>query len=329
MCASTAFHSPAEAARQIGLSAKALRLYEQRGLVAPLRDAAGWRHYGPAQMARLNQIAMLRRLGLSLAGIARVLEGDSATLAAALAAHQAGLEGRMRDLAGQAERLRGLRAGLAAGAATPAEALAGLAAPWIALDLPWPWGGERFELAAPRPLVFLTGPLGSGKTRLGRALAAAVPGGAFLGLDRRLPPGLVPGDAAASLAWLAEDGATPCPALECLLAALAAEGPRLWVVDMVEQGLDAATQQALVAHLRRRGPAATPLVLMTRSCAILDLPALEEAEAVLFCPASHAPPLLVPPCPGAPGQEAVASCLAPPEVRARTEGMVAVLPGRC
>ena len=34
-----AFLSPAETARRLGVSAKALRLYESRGLVAPLRAA--------------------------------------------------------------------------------------------------------------------------------------------------------------------------------------------------------------------------------------------------------------------------------------------------
>jgi len=37
---------------RLGVSAKALRLYEQRGLIAPLRTAAGWRVYGPDEMAR-------------------------------------------------------------------------------------------------------------------------------------------------------------------------------------------------------------------------------------------------------------------------------------
>ena len=42
-------------------------------------------------------------------------------------------------------------------------------------------------------------------------------------------------------------------------------------------------------------------------------------EAILFCPANHSVPRLVSPHPGADGYEAMASCLASPEVRARTE----------
>jgi len=71
---------------------------------------------------------------------------------------------------------------------------------------------------------------------------------------------------------------------------------------------------------------ARPLFLMTRSCAVLDLAALGPDEAILFCPANHSVPTRVVPYPGAPGYEAVATCLAPPEVRARTEGIIAMRP---
>jgi len=65
---------------------------------------------------------------------------------------------------------------------------------------------------------------------------------------------------------------------------------------------------------------------MTRSCAILDLAAVGPDEAIILCPANHSPPIQVAAHPGAPGYEAVATCLASPEVRARTEGMRAWLP---
>ena len=96
MSGSTEFLNPSEAARRLGVSAKALRLYEQRGLITPVRTAAGWRAYGPDEMARAAEIVALRALGLSLAQVARVLKGDSQGLEPALAAHQAVLEGRLR-----------------------------------------------------------------------------------------------------------------------------------------------------------------------------------------------------------------------------------------
>jgi len=65
--------SPTETARRFGVSIKALRLYERRGLLTPLRSQAGWRTYGPEQITRLHQILALKGLGLSLASIGQLL----------------------------------------------------------------------------------------------------------------------------------------------------------------------------------------------------------------------------------------------------------------
>ncbi|TCS16118.1 MerR family transcriptional regulator [Caulobacter sp. BK020] len=342
MPSSVRFLNASEAARRLGVSAKALRLYEQCGLVAPRRTAAGWRAYGPDEMARAGQIVALRALGLSLARIAQVLDGDAQALEPALAAHQATLEQQGRQLAATVEKVRELRAGLARGRTPDAEDLARLmtpaARPSVAFDLPWPWGGEPFALSDIPPLTYITGPLGSGKTRLALRLAETLPDATFLGLDRMAGEGAAvrarreaDPDLAArvdgTLAWLVEDGATASNDLLVLLAALEAEPAGALVIDMPEHGLDASTQTALVAWLRRRGPDARPVFLLTRSSAILDLPAVGTGEAILYCPANHAPPIRVAPYPGAPGFEAVTSCLASPEVRARTAGMIAVMAG--
>jgi DNA-binding transcriptional MerR regulator len=340
MSAAAEYLSPSEAARRLGVSAKALRLYEQRGLVAPVRTAAGWRAYGPEEMSRASEIAALRALGLSLAQVAHVLQGDPAGLEPALASHQAMLEAEMRGLAGTIERIRGLRADLALGRAPAAGELPRLMGPapalGVAFDLPWPWGGERFELSDIRAITYLIGPLGSGKTRLAMRLAKTLPDAVFLPMERADDGGIAarsrlaadPGLAARveqALAWLADEGAEPSDALLSLLVGLEADGPRIRVVDLVEHGLSAATQEALVPYLRRRGTE-TPLFVMTRSTAILDLATIGPDEAILYCPANHSPPFLVTPIPGASGYEAVATCLASPEVRARTEGVIALRP---
>ncbi|MBW8717420.1 MAG: MerR family transcriptional regulator [Variovorax paradoxus] len=321
--------TPSEAARRLGVSAKALRLYEQRGLVEPGRTAAGWRAYGPAEMARAGEIVALRALGFSLAQVARVLAGNPEGLEQALAAHQGALEAQLRQLMHTVEKVRDLRSDVAQGRTPSIGELAGLLAPAgevrLAFDLPWPWGGERFELRDIRPLNYIVGPLGSGKTRLAQRIAEVLPNAAWLGLDRQAECGAAAREPRAghALAWLVEDGATPSDALIALLAGLEAEGPDAVVVDLIEHGLDQATQQALIARLRRRGPNARPIFMLTRSCAILDLTAVGPDEAIILCPANHRPPTVVAPCPGAPGYEAVATCLASPEVRARTAGVVA------
>jgi hypothetical protein len=168
-------------------------------------------------------------------------------------------------------------------------------------------------------------------------IAETLPSAAFVGLERSADDGaaaraLLDADPALklrvdrSLTWLVEEGAAVSASLIALLVALEAEGPSVLVVDMVEQGLDQASQEALIAHLRHRGRGVRPLFLLTRSSAILDLAAMGSDETIILCPANHSPPTQVAPYPGAPGYEAVATCLASPDVRARTEGVIAWRP---
>jgi DNA-binding transcriptional MerR regulator len=340
MSASVRFLNASEAAERLGVSTKALRLYEERGLIAPGRTAAGWRAYGPDEMARAAEIVALRALGLGLAEVARVLGGDPRGLESALAAHQATLEGRIRQLDNTVERVRSLRAGLARGETPSAGELASLSATELGVRfaLPWPWGGEQFELIDIRPLTYIVGPLGSGKTQLALRLAEALPDAAFLGLDRLADDGAaararldadpdLKARVDQALVWLVDDGATVSGSLLALLVGLEADGPAVLVVDMVEEDLDHATQEAVITFLRRRAAAGgRPVFLMTRSSAILDLAAVGSDEAIILCPANHSPPTCVVACPGASGYEAVASCLASPEVRARTRGVIAWRP---
>ena len=78
-----------DTARRFGISRKALRIYEDRGLVHAERTPAGWRVYGPDQIRRLQQVIALKSFGLSLARIAELLSGRDIDLARFLTLHEA------------------------------------------------------------------------------------------------------------------------------------------------------------------------------------------------------------------------------------------------
>ncbi|GAB3457221.1 redox-sensitive transcriptional activator SoxR [Kineococcus endophyticus] len=60
-------------AARAGVSVAALRHYEERGLVHPVRDAAGRRRFPRHVLRRLAVVAAGQRVGLSLADIAEAL----------------------------------------------------------------------------------------------------------------------------------------------------------------------------------------------------------------------------------------------------------------
>jgi serine/threonine protein phosphatase PrpC len=79
-----ALMSSGEFARTSGLTRKALRLYDELGLLTPARvdPHSGYRFYAPAQLEQARLVAWLRRLGMPLAAI-RSMSTLSPTLAAA------------------------------------------------------------------------------------------------------------------------------------------------------------------------------------------------------------------------------------------------------
>lgn len=65
-----------ELARRTALSARTIRFYEQIGLLtASTRTDGGHRVYGAGEVAQLQRVSSLRRLGLTLAQVGEVLEG--------------------------------------------------------------------------------------------------------------------------------------------------------------------------------------------------------------------------------------------------------------
>jgi DNA-binding transcriptional MerR regulator len=84
-------------AKRLGVTAKALRIYEREGLVRPLRTGAGYRTYGPGEAARLHQVLALRRLGLPLGRIAELLSGGLAGLDSVLELQERALRERRAE----------------------------------------------------------------------------------------------------------------------------------------------------------------------------------------------------------------------------------------
>ena len=117
--------SPTETAARFGVSIKALRLYEQRGLLTPQRSGAGWRTYGPDQIARLHQILTLKRLGLPLAKIGELLAGPD-TLEPVLALQEQVLMRDSEQLSRALALVRAARVKLKAGHALSIDDLATL-----------------------------------------------------------------------------------------------------------------------------------------------------------------------------------------------------------
>ena len=65
----TEWLTAAQCALRTGLTVRALRVYENYGLITPGRSAAGWRRYGARELLVLNEIGLLKILGLTLSQI--------------------------------------------------------------------------------------------------------------------------------------------------------------------------------------------------------------------------------------------------------------------
>lgn len=84
--------------RLTGLTARALRFYEARGLVEPLRTASGRRHYDAAALERLNLILSLKKAGLTLAQIQRLTANRRIDLNGLITAQLDHLEAQARRI---------------------------------------------------------------------------------------------------------------------------------------------------------------------------------------------------------------------------------------
>lgn len=92
-----------QVARVSGVTARTLRYYDEIGLLRPARvGAGGYRYYELEQLLRLQQILLLRGLGLDLATIGGVVDAERDPIEALRRHHR-----RLLDERGRLERLTG------------------------------------------------------------------------------------------------------------------------------------------------------------------------------------------------------------------------------
>lgn len=87
-----------EFAARAGVTVKTLHHYDRIGLLVPARTASGYRAYSPADLTRMQQIVVLRSLGLPLGRIANLLAADGPPLREVLEQQRLVLEGQRRLL---------------------------------------------------------------------------------------------------------------------------------------------------------------------------------------------------------------------------------------
>lgn len=126
MPARMSFRTATETARLLGVTVKALRVFERHGLIQPQRTAAGWRAYGPDELLRLHHIIWLKRLGLKLVEIGTILRDQGVDLGRLLAAQEEILLDRKHSVDEALRLVRKARAKLKAGETLSADELIAL-----------------------------------------------------------------------------------------------------------------------------------------------------------------------------------------------------------
>lgn len=93
-------------AAQAGISPRALRYYEEQGLILPHRSDGGYRVYDETDARRLAQVLALRSCHLPLATIRRLMQDSGTDLASTLRVHLRALESQGASLDAAIERTR-------------------------------------------------------------------------------------------------------------------------------------------------------------------------------------------------------------------------------
>ncbi len=105
-----------ELAKRTGLTVRALHHYDSIGLLRPSgRSEGGYRLYSRDDVARLHGIQTLRRMGLPLGDVAKLLDGGADTLPAILAQQIGALDQEIAQAQALRERLGVMQLVLASG----------------------------------------------------------------------------------------------------------------------------------------------------------------------------------------------------------------------
>ena len=96
-----------EAARRVGCTQRAIKYYETKGLLAVDKSENGYRDYTEEDIARLHAISAYRKLGIGLADIRRLLDGEDRALLCQI------LERKRAELGTQSREIAALEAYLA------------------------------------------------------------------------------------------------------------------------------------------------------------------------------------------------------------------------
>lgn len=158
-----------EFARRSRLSVKALRLYDELGVLVPARvdQASGYRYYEVGQVEQARLVAMMRQLDVPLAGIKELLGCDPADAAQRIAAYWQEAEAAhrsRRDLATYlVTRLSGKRSVIMYEVATREMPERSLLCLKRNVDQPdmWAFGKEFIAILRERPLPKIEGRAGA------------------------------------------------------------------------------------------------------------------------------------------------------------------------
>ncbi len=158
-----------EFSRRSRLSPKALRLYDELGLLAPARvdDSSGYRFYDAGQLERARLVAALRQLQMPLAEIRVVLELEPAAAAGAVAEYWAAVEtdhvGRRRLAGYLVDRISGKRSDMyeVTTRELPSRSLLCLKRNVVGQEQAWALGKEFVALLQSRPAPRIGGRVGA------------------------------------------------------------------------------------------------------------------------------------------------------------------------